>query len=447
MLARPGHATHRITPPPPRHCARQWTSWVLLVILALYDLCAVLTPCGPLRALIALAQVRRDPIPGLLYEANVGPERDSGQVRDTFVTRNGAVGQPAGRAPGGPNGSGGVAAPPRAEKRPASSTSTAAAGGSFVPPAVPVSGGGGGGGYTTAELPPPRTAGGVSRGGAAMQRVHVQPGAGSVAEGGDDIGVAGALTPPARMPSAAHTALPGGQADGGASARRAATLSPTSLAAAAPSSRGGPSDSLPAPSRHGGASAGPPSPPPASIMSETTIAAATVAATGHLPPSDHHHGHGHSHRGDGGRAGAVTVADLPASSPDPVGAGKPAHRPAARPVAPGGGDVEAGGGSGDEGEGEEEEEDKDRSISLGLGDLVFYSVLVSRAALFDVSTMAACFIAVIVGLAGTLTLLGIFRKALPALPISIFLGVLFYFLTRLVITPFVVEMSLNAVAV
>lgn len=46
----------------------QWTSWTLLVVLALYDLCAVLTPCGPLRALIALASVRRDPIPGLLYE-------------------------------------------------------------------------------------------------------------------------------------------------------------------------------------------------------------------------------------------------------------------------------------------------------------------------------------------------------------------------------------------
>jgi len=30
----------------------QWTSWALLVALALYDLCAVLTPCGPLRALV-----------------------------------------------------------------------------------------------------------------------------------------------------------------------------------------------------------------------------------------------------------------------------------------------------------------------------------------------------------------------------------------------------------
>jgi len=53
----------------------EYTSWALLIALALYDLCAVLSPCGPLKALINLAQERQDPIPGLLYEANVGPER------------------------------------------------------------------------------------------------------------------------------------------------------------------------------------------------------------------------------------------------------------------------------------------------------------------------------------------------------------------------------------
>ena len=46
----------------------EWTSWALLIALALYDLCAVLTPCGPLKALVKLAQERQDPIPGLLYE-------------------------------------------------------------------------------------------------------------------------------------------------------------------------------------------------------------------------------------------------------------------------------------------------------------------------------------------------------------------------------------------
>lgn len=36
-----------------------------------------------------------------------------------------------------------------------------------------------------------------------------------------------------------------------------------------------------------------------------------------------------------------------------------------------------------------------RSIRLGLGDFVFYSVLVSRAALFGLATLTACFVAVI----------------------------------------------------
>ena len=84
---------------------------------------------------------------------------------------------------------------------------------------------------------------------------------------------------------------------------------------------------------------------------------------------------------------------------------------------------------------------------VGLGDFVFYSVLVSRAALFDTSTFAACFVSVLMGLGGTLFLLGLFKKALPALPISIFLGVAAYFMTRLVVTPLIVELSLNALGI
>lgn len=64
----------------------QWTVWSLLVALALYDLCAVLTPCGPLRKLVELAQERQDPIPGLLYEADVGPQsEDPSVVRDVIA--------------------------------------------------------------------------------------------------------------------------------------------------------------------------------------------------------------------------------------------------------------------------------------------------------------------------------------------------------------------------
>mmetsp|Transcript_32888 Transcript_32888/g.75693 ORF Transcript_32888/g.75693 Transcript_32888/m.75693 type:complete len:537 (-) Transcript_32888:228-1838(-) len=54
----------------------EWICWALLVMLALYDLCAVLTPCGPLKALVNLMQ--KDgaaPMPGLLYEANLPVSR------------------------------------------------------------------------------------------------------------------------------------------------------------------------------------------------------------------------------------------------------------------------------------------------------------------------------------------------------------------------------------
>jgi presenilin 1 len=49
----------------------EWTTWSLLGFLACYDLCAVLTPCGPLRLLVGLAQDRKDAIPALLYQAKV----------------------------------------------------------------------------------------------------------------------------------------------------------------------------------------------------------------------------------------------------------------------------------------------------------------------------------------------------------------------------------------
>ncbi|KQK03892.1 presenilin-like protein At2g29900 [Brachypodium distachyon] len=86
-----------------------------------------------------------------------------------------------------------------------------------------------------------------------------------------------------------------------------------------------------------------------------------------------------------------------------------------------------------------------KGIKLGLGDFVFYSVLVGRAAMYDLMTVYACYLAIIAGLGCTLILLSICRHALPALPISIMLGVVFYFLTRLLMEPFVVGASTNLV--
>ena len=98
--------------------------------------------------------------------------------------------------------------------------------------------------------------------------------------------------------------------------------------------------------------------------------------------------------------------------------------------------------------GEEVVEDEDGiglsssgAIKLGLGDFIFYSVLVGRAAMYDYMTVYACYLAIIAGLGITLLLLAFFRKALPALPVSIALGVVFYVLTRTLLEEFVVQCS------
>lgn len=95
-------------------------------------------------------------------------------------------------------------------------------------------------------------------------------------------------------------------------------------------------------------------------------------------------------------------------------------------------------------------------LKLGLGDFVFYSVLIARAgkcieglhlsllltqqcslALYDWITTICCTIAVLTGLTATIFLLAIYKRALPALPISIAFGVLFYFVAKTVLVPYI----------
>mmetsp|Transcript_35837 Transcript_35837/g.94158 ORF Transcript_35837/g.94158 Transcript_35837/m.94158 type:complete len:321 (+) Transcript_35837:136-1098(+) len=84
-------------------------------------------------------------------------------------------------------------------------------------------------------------------------------------------------------------------------------------------------------------------------------------------------------------------------------------------------------------------------IKLGLGDFVFYAVLVGRASYGGSAVLLACAVAILAGLCATLALLPILQRVLPALPISIAVGIIIYFLACGTLTPLSNEAAIRHV--
>ncbi|KAI8611723.1 Presenilin-domain-containing protein, partial [Chytriomyces sp. MP71] len=94
---------------------------------------------------------------------------------------------------------------------------------------------------------------------------------------------------------------------------------------------------------------------------------------------------------------------------------------------------------------DDDDEPAQSGMKLGLGDFVFYSVLApshipTMTALLDWISTVTVVVAVVTGLNFTIFLLVLFQKALPALPISIVFGLLFYFVSFLTLVPLVNEL-------
>lgn len=83
-----------------------------------------------------------------------------------------------------------------------------------------------------------------------------------------------------------------------------------------------------------------------------------------------------------------------------------------------------------------DDDDDDQGIRLGLGDFCFYGILITRAARLGWDLVILCVFAVILGLSLTLLILAWLERPLPALPLSLILGILFFIIGAMTFRPF-----------
>lgn len=304
-----------------------WTAWTLLVMLALYDLCAVLTPCGPLKALVGLMQQEGAPeMPGLLYEAQL-PEGAERRIR----------------RPGTGTSSSTPSAAPRTTPSTSATTTSASGNAAFRKPDTTAP--------TIATTPtPPIDESRIITLPYALARVYRLP-----------------LLSSLRSPNAASL--------------HANHTSPLLEEPTDP-------------------------PTPAELTTEVEV----------VMPSP------------GGRI--VRTPDNKFLVYDRDGELRRTLHVNRQ------GRVMQELGSDDDDD-DDAEYRVSNSIKLGLGDFIFYSVLVSKAAMHSFTAFACCMLVILAGMGATLVLLSVYKAALPALPISIFLGVTFYLLSVLSIEPWI----------
>jgi presenilin 1 len=372
-----------------------WTTWALLVMLALYDLCAVLTPCGPLKALVNLMSEDDAPeMPGLLYEAHLGEgirrpgPGGNNQLRQQRQEQQQPSQSQAQRA----------CAPSNAQQCSSSSSIDNAP---LVQPQHQHTVTSSQASETRFVNDSPNNAGAVSTLSASSYQAPSSPSADP------------APVEESSIPDQGRAASPENTGFVPLAIARLYKLPPITETTVSASSAG-----QQAPSSH-------------VVSTSPLLASDNNTPSESLSPEELKAEVEVKFPRNGGK-----IVRQPSSAFEPkyLVYGRDGEVRRVLIIDPQGRVFQE---TDDDSSTSRDEEDGPASIRLGLGDFIFYSVLVAQAAAYGFTTFVACMLVILAGLGGTLVLLSVYHKALPALPISIFLGVATYLLTRTVVEPWI----------